>query len=168
MSSSQRQDKEAEILNHTPAGFRVAGVAIFAIFAAFFIYLALQKYKQFVSGTSGQNLTVKVENESPGPAGAAPSLPGKRITVHYEVFLSEGGKKGKKIDSSRDRNTPFDFLLGTGQVFAGWDKAMEGSNVGTKREVLIPAELAYGKKGVKGLVPPDTDLFLEYEVLSAE
>ena len=112
-------------------------------------------------------VAVEVREDSMRTEGTQ-GRPGQRWTVHYEVFLDEEGKPGKKVDSSRDRNLPFDFLLGTGQVFPGWDKAAEGMTVGSKRVAKVPAALAYGERGVQGLIPPNTDLYLEIELLKLE
>ncbi len=86
---------------------------------------------------------------------------GDHISVHYTGWLTNG----KKFDSSVDRNDPFDFQLGVGQVIPGWDQGVEGMQVGAKRKLTIPSSLAYGPIGAGGLIPPDATLVFEVELL---
>ena len=75
------------------------------------------------------------------------------------------GKRGAKFDSSLDRKVPFDFILGAKQVIAGWDEGVEGMKVGGKRELIIPPDLAYGSRAVGGVIPPNSTLNFEVELL---
>jgi peptidylprolyl isomerase len=94
---------------------------------------------------------------------------GDVLLVHYTGWLSEDGKRGKVFDSSFDRSQPFRFALGKGRVIQGWEVGVPGMRVGGKRLLTIPAELAYGKTGsVQGeqvVVPPDTDLIFEIQLM---
>ncbi|MCG6146045.1 FKBP-type peptidyl-prolyl cis-trans isomerase [Leptospira bandrabouensis] len=85
---------------------------------------------------------------------------GSYVTVHYVGKLTNG----TKFDSSRDRNRPFEFNLGAGEVVKGWDKGIKGMRVGGKRKLIIPPELGYGSKKV-GNIPPDSTLIFEVELL---
>jgi rhodanese-related sulfurtransferase len=87
-----------------------------------------------------------------------------RVTVHYTGWLEDGSK----FDSSRDRGEPFSFTLGGGQVIPGWDEGVAGMKVGGKRELVIPPELAYGKRGAGSAIPPDATLRFEVELLAVE
>lgn len=83
------------------------------------------------------------------------------VQVHYTGYLMDG----TKFDSSVDRNQPFNFILGVGQVIPGWDKGVQGMRVGGKRELIIPPQLAYGARGAGDAIPPDATLRFEVELL---
>ncbi|MFA6901799.1 MAG: FKBP-type peptidyl-prolyl cis-trans isomerase [Gallionellaceae bacterium] len=96
---------------------------------------------------------------------------GKNISVHYTGWLYDetaSGHQGKKFDSSRDRNVPFEFPLGTGQVIAGWDQGVEGMKVGGKRLLVVPPAMAYGARGAGGVIPPNAQLVFEVELLDVK
>jgi FKBP-type peptidyl-prolyl cis-trans isomerase len=86
---------------------------------------------------------------------------GDTVEVHYTGWL----KDGKKFDSSVDRGQPFSFPLGAGRVIKGWDEGVAGMKVGGKRKLIIPSELAYGKRGAGNAIPPDAELTFEVELL---
>ena len=97
--------------------------------------------------------------------GGDEALSGKTVTVHYTGWLLEGGKQGKKFDSSRDRNNPFAFALGAGRVIRGWDEGVAGMKTGGKRKLTIPPALGYGARGAGSAIPPHATLLFEVELL---
>jgi FKBP-type peptidyl-prolyl cis-trans isomerase FkpA len=90
---------------------------------------------------------------------------GDQVTVHYTGWLYEGGVKGAKFDSSKDRRDPFAFPLAAGHVIRGWDEGVQGMKVGGTRILVIPSELGYGARGAGGLIPPNATLMFEVELL---
>jgi FKBP-type peptidyl-prolyl cis-trans isomerase FkpA len=89
---------------------------------------------------------------------------GQIVEVHYTGWL----KDGTKFDSSKDRGQPFKFPLGGGKVIKGWDEGVAGMKVGGKRKLIIPPDLAYGKRGAGNVIPPDAELTFEVELLGVK
>lgn len=101
------------------------------------------------------------------PGTGAEAKAGDHVTVHYTGWLQNAdGSAGKKFDSSRDRNDPFQFPLGAGHVIRGWDEGVQGMKVGGVRRLTIPAALGYGARGAGGVIPPNATLIFDVELLA--
>ena len=103
---------------------------------------------------------LKVEDLKVGTGAEAKA--GQSVSVHYVGTLTDG----KKFDSSRDRGEPFSFRLGAGQVIKGWDQGVAGMKIGGLRKLTIPSHLAYGERGFSSLIPPNSTLIFEVELMS--
>ena len=90
---------------------------------------------------------------------------GQTAVVHYTGWLYTNGEKGRKFDSSRDRNEPFGFPLGGGRVIKGWDEGVAGMKVGGQRTLILPPALGYGANGAGSAIPPNATLIFDVELL---
>jgi len=89
---------------------------------------------------------------------------GAKLTVNYKGTLTDG----TEFDSSYDSGTPFNFILGAGEVISGWDQGLVGMRVGGKRKLTIPSDMAYGASGAGGVIPPNATLIFEVELINVE
>ncbi len=105
---------------------------------------------------------LKIESLVAG-VGATPNR-GDLVSVHYTGWLTSG----EKFDSSRDRNEPFAFVLGEGQVIGGWDIGVSRMKIGDKVRLTIPPHLGYGEGGYPGVIPPNATLIFEVELVSVK
>lgn len=103
-------------------------------------------------------ITKKVENCQ------RKSQPGDVLQIHYTGML----ENGKVFDSSLSRGVPFEFKLGAGSVIKGWDQGLIGMCVGEQRKLTIPSEMAYGKRGAGGVIPPDATLVFKTELVGIQ
>jgi peptidylprolyl isomerase len=106
---------------------------------------------------------LKIIDTQPG-TGASPKT-GQTCVMHYTGWLYEDGTKGKKFDSSVDRNEPFEFKIGLHQVIVGWDEGVSTMKVGGKRTLIIPPELGYGARGAGGVIPGNATLIFDVELI---
>ena len=102
------------------------------------------------------------------PGTDAEAKPGQTVLVHYTGWLYTDGQQGAKFDSSRDRNDPFKFPLGSGMVIKGWDEGVAGMKVGGQRTLIIPPEMGYGVRGAGGVIPPNATLKFDVELLGVD
>jgi FKBP-type peptidyl-prolyl cis-trans isomerase len=96
--------------------------------------------------------------------GVNPIKSGQKATVHYKGWLPSG----EVFDSSEERGAPFSFVLGSGHVIQGWELGVSGMTIGERRRLSVPSQQAYGEKGVNGIIPPNTNLVFEIELLAVE
>ncbi len=111
---------------------------------------------EFTDSGLGYKITEEGEGTSPEK--------GQKVTVHYTGTLEDG----TKFDSSLDRNQPFTFTLGVGQVIKGWDEGIALLKKGSKATLKIPSELGYGPRGAGGVIPPNAILYFDVELISFE
>jgi FKBP-type peptidyl-prolyl cis-trans isomerase FkpA len=105
------------------------------------------------------------------PGNGATARAGSQVSVHYTGWLHDAAApqgRGRKFDSSKDRNDPFEFSLGAGQVIRGWDEGVQGMQVGGTRVLTIPAALGYGARGAGGVIPPNATLVFEVDLISSK
>jgi peptidylprolyl isomerase len=124
-------------------------------FSAFSKQKEIHMEQNFITTDSG----LKYEDEVVG-TGDTPKT-GQKVVVHYTGTLEDG----TKFDSSRDRQQPFSFTLGIGQVIKGWDEGLSTMKVGGRRHLIIPANLGYGSRGAGSVIPPHATLHFDVELL---
>jgi FKBP-type peptidyl-prolyl cis-trans isomerase len=110
--------------------------------------------------TTASGLQYVILNQGNGAVATA----GHNVSVHYTGWLTNG----TKFDSSVDRGQPFQFPLGAGQVIKGWDEGVAGMKVGEKRKLIIPSNLGYGERGAGNLIPPNSNLIFDVELLDVK
>lgn len=111
---------------------------------------------------SANQRVVKTLEKTDSKVGKGPAAKkGDKVSVHYTGRLLDG----TKFDSSVDRNEPFEFTIGEGGVIKGWDEGVPGMKKGGKRKLVIPSEMAYGKRGSPPKIPPDAPLEFEIELV---
>ena len=142
------------------AVFTAAALTLAALVAASILPAHAQQGKRM---TTADGLTIIEVKEGTGATAA-----GKIAVVHYTGWLYENGQKGKKFDSSVDRNEPFDFPVGAGRVIKGWDEGVATMKVGGKRTLIVPPALGYGARGAGGVIPPNATLMFDVELLAVK
>ena len=120
------------------------------------------------STSPGESTVTELIKTDTQTGSGAEAMSGRVVTVHYTGWLYDATRtdlKGTKFDSSRDRNEPFAFRLGTGEVIRGWDEGVAGMKVGGQRTLTIPPAMGYGARGAGGVIPPNATLIFEVELL---
>lgn len=122
-------------------------------------------------GDTERNSVAELIKQDVRPGTGAEAVAGRTVTVHYTGWLYDASRpenKGTKFDSSRDRNEPFSFGLGGGQVIQGWDEGVAGMKVGGQRVLTIPSAMGYGARGAGGVIPPNATLLFDVELLDVK
>merc|ERR1712176_1498223 len=107
---------------------------------------------------------LKVEYISKPDSCDRVAMNGQMLTMHYTGTLEDG----TKFDSSVDRNEPFKFQIGVGQVIRGWEEGVLGMCIGEKRKLIVPPELGYGDQGAGQVIPGGATLYFDIELLETE
>jgi FKBP-type peptidyl-prolyl cis-trans isomerase FkpA len=122
-------------------------------------------------GNTENNSVTQLIRQDDVMGTGAEAQSGQVVTVHYTGWLydpSRPDRKGNKFDSSRDRNEPFSFNLGAGEVIRGWDEGVAGMKVGGRRTLTIPPDMGYGARGAGGVIPPNATLLFDVELLEVK
>jgi FKBP-type peptidyl-prolyl cis-trans isomerase len=102
------------------------------------------------------------------PGKGASAAKGQTLGMLYRgwIYDTVKGRQGIQFDANQNRQKPFEFVLGAGQVIKGWDEGIVGMKKGGKRVLILPPDLAYGERGAGGVIPPGATLLFEVEVVS--
>ncbi|ORX54494.1 FK506-binding protein 1 [Hesseltinella vesiculosa] len=103
---------------------------------------------------------VTIETITPGDGKNFPKS-GDTVSIHYTGTLQDGSK----FDSSRDRGQPFQCRIGQGQVIDGWDKGVPQLSIGQRAKLICTPDSAYGARGIPGVIPPNSTLIFDVELL---
>lgn len=128
-----------------------------AISLAFLVALAFAEIEEKPSGLKIEHILVPENCEKQAQNG-------QMLTMHYTGTLEDG----TKFDSSLDRNEPFKFQIGVGQVIKGWEEGVLGMCVGEKRKLIVPPEMGYGDQGAGDIIPGGATLHFDIELLETE
>lgn len=155
--------------------FWLAVVIIVALFVGTVFYKKHQANSKHVKKSSStekiimdKQSGIKYEVLKEPAVGAVNTKNGDTVIVHYTGWLNKDGGRGDRFDSSYDREKPFEFKLGAGQVIKGWDEAVSKMKVGERRLVFLPASMAYGAAGIPGVIPANADLIFDIEVVGVK
>lgn len=130
----------------------------------FNIYLFFTFFSTILAG-SLSDLEIGITKRIPVEDCSVKAMPGDRVEVHYTGSLLESGTV---FDSSYSRGSPIAFELGVGRVIKGWDQGVAGMCIGEKRKLQIPSSLAYGERGIPGVIPPSADLVFDVELVNVK
>jgi len=162
LRSARAQRRAARVRNT-----RIAIIVILVVVVALGAFFFIQKRNQNKVVTGGGNMITTqsgLQYQDLVVGAGAEAVAGKSVTVHYTGTLQDGSQ----FDSSVDRNQPFSFILGAGQVIPGWDEGVAGMKVGGKRKLVIPPGLAYGAQGYPPVIPANATLTFDVELLEVK
>ncbi len=160
------QRRQQNVITHR---ILISALAIAWVHAGCTKQNSLSQSSQNENPTQGQTMNqqteateLKIQDIKVG--NGAEAKPNTTVSVHYTGWLTNG----KEFDSSVKRGQPFKFELGAGQVIPGWDKGVLGMKVGGKRKLTIPPQLGYGERGAGGVIPPNSTLVFEVELIAVQ
>ncbi len=163
LRSARAQRRAARVRN-----LRFAIIVVVVVAIALVAFFAFQKRSQTPTNSNGNGNMVTTQSglqyQDTLVGAGAEAVAGKSVTVNYVGTLQDGSK----FDSSIDRNQPFTFTLGAGQVIPGWDEGIAGMKVGGKRKLVIPPDLAYGAQGYPPVIPANATLTFDVELLDVK
>ncbi|GJL72947.1 MAG: hypothetical protein NMNS01_21460 [Nitrosomonas sp.] len=128
-------------------------------------------YKEHASAGHAESSVTQLEIIDEKIGTGEEAVTGDTVNVHYTGWLYDANapeNKGKKFDSSHDRDDHFSFLLGAGRVIKGWDKGVTGMKVGGQRTLIIPPSMAYGARGAGNVIPPNAALIFDVELVGLQ
>ncbi|SFP39655.1 FKBP-type peptidyl-prolyl cis-trans isomerase FkpA [Nitrosomonas cryotolerans] len=128
-------------------------------------------YKEHAVAGHAESNVSKLEKIDKKIGTGEEAVVGKTVNVHYTGWLYDEAapdNKGKKFDSSYDRDNYFSFLLGSGRVIKGWDQGVAGMKVGGRRTLIIPPSMAYGAQGAGNVIPPNATLIFDVELMGLQ
>jgi peptidylprolyl isomerase len=161
-SQSSQQSKDAAVDRRGFVGSAVAGVAAAStLLTASPVFAEEETYADFTTTESGLKYKITKEGN-----GAVP-IAGQNIKTQYTGWL-ENFDSMEKFDSSRDRNRPFSFKVGSGAVIKGWDEAFMSMKIGERRQIILPPRLGYGDRGAGGVIPGGATLYFDVELLAIQ
>jgi FKBP-type peptidyl-prolyl cis-trans isomerase FkpA len=161
--TTARQPCATVIAVHTRSAALIA-VAMVAVMAA--SCKGAEKEEQLPAMADTGITSLQTRDSTMGTGAEAQK--GQLVRMHYTGWLydaSRADRRGQKFDSSKDRNVPFEFRVGAGEVIQGWDEGVSGMRVGGTRILTIPPAMGYGAGGAAGIIPPNATLVFEVELL---
>lgn len=132
-------------------------IALIVVALAYFVWPKTNQPAGVASSFNIQGMNIEILKQGSGEGAKT----GNSVTVHYTGTL----ENGTKFDSSVDRGEPFSLTLGENRVIQGWELGLLGMKTGEKRKLTIPPELGYGSRGAGSLIPPNSTLIFEVEML---
>jgi FKBP-type peptidyl-prolyl cis-trans isomerase len=156
----------------------ILAVVICVVLVGVLIFISIKNKADMPSNNNENNIVNDISNTanpavnvvSTNDAIVAPTAEvakiGNVVSMNYTGRLVNGTVFDSNVDPKFNHVQPFDFTLGAGQVISGWDKGIVGMKVGEKKTLTIAPEDAYGATGVGGVIPPNSTLIFDVELLA--
>lgn len=125
-------------------------------------YWFLPALAALTAADSLKELQIGVTKSIPEDECHVKAKAGHTVDVHYTGYLRDNLEQ---FDSSYGRGVPISFKLGKGQVIKGWDQGLLGMCIGEQRKIQIPSDLAYGERGIPGVIPKNADMIFDVEMV---